>query len=91
MLLTVSAGIANAMPMKPAAPGVRHSAVFTPITLPARSKVGPPGLPWLVVARVDLNEIVVRAVPDVAAFRRDDPGRHRAVGAVGRANDRSTG
>jgi hypothetical protein len=88
MLLTVSAGIANAMPMKPAAPVAPQRGVHPDHV--AGEIEGRPARASLVGGRVDLNEIVVPAVPDVAAFRRDDPGRHRAVGAVGRANDRST-
>jgi len=49
-LLTVSAGMANAMPTEP--PDGEKIAVLTPITLPSTSKVGPPELPLLTGASI---------------------------------------
>jgi hypothetical protein len=45
-ILTVSAGIAKAIPTEP--PVGETIIVLTPITLPSRSKVGPPECPWLI-------------------------------------------
>src|SRR5215470_13753676 len=48
--LTVSAGIANAIPTEP--PDGEKIAVLTPITLPSVSNVGPPELPLLTGASI---------------------------------------
>jgi hypothetical protein len=71
--LTVSARIAKAIPTEP--PEGEKIAVFTPITLPSTSKVGPP---TLVDGRIDLDE-VVRASADIASAGGDDAGGHRAA------------
>ena len=47
---TVVAGMANAIPTLP--PDGEKIAVFTPITLPLTSKVGPPELPRLTGASI---------------------------------------
>ena len=48
--LTVSAGIAKAMPTEP--PDGEKIAVLTPMTLPSTSKVGPPELPLFTGASI---------------------------------------
>ena len=49
-LLTVSAGMAKAMPTEP--PDGEKIAVLTPMTLPSTSKVGPPELPLFTGASI---------------------------------------
>ena len=77
-LLTVSAGIAKAMPTEP--PDGEKIAVLTPITLPSVSNVGPARIA-LVHRRVDLDEVIIGAGADVAAARRDDAGGDGAAEA----------
>ena len=51
--------------------------MLTPITSPLISKAGPPELH----RGVDLDEVVIRTRPDVAAACRNHAGRHRAAEA----------
>src|SRR5262249_38629951 len=75
--------MSKAMPTDP--PDGEKIAVFTPITLPSMSKVGPAGIA-IVHGPVDLEIVVIRARTDVAAASRNNASRYRPTEAEWVAN-----